>query len=69
MRVIENFKTFPESMNTSSSDQRFRSYGHWKLGVLPNSVLDRPQRPEQSEHWIRCKMKLKILRKPKLVDN
>jgi hypothetical protein len=26
--VIENFENFPESTNTSSSDQRFRSYGH-----------------------------------------
>jgi fructose-1-phosphate kinase PfkB-like protein len=27
-KVIENFETFPESINTPSSDQRFRNYGH-----------------------------------------
>jgi hypothetical protein len=34
MKVIENFETFPESTNTSSYDQWFRSYEHYKLGVL-----------------------------------
>jgi hypothetical protein len=34
MKVIENFEIFPESTNTPSYDQRFRSYGHCKLGVL-----------------------------------
>jgi hypothetical protein len=34
MKVIENFETFPESINTPSSYQRFRSYDHCKLGVL-----------------------------------
>jgi hypothetical protein len=27
-KVIENFETFPESTNTPSSDQQFRSYCH-----------------------------------------
>jgi hypothetical protein len=27
-KVIENFETLPESINTPSSDQRFMSYGH-----------------------------------------
>jgi hypothetical protein len=34
MKVIENFETFPESINTSSYDQWFRNYEHYKLGVL-----------------------------------
>jgi hypothetical protein len=35
MKVIENFEAFPESTNTPSSDQQFRSYDHCKLeGVL-----------------------------------
>jgi hypothetical protein len=38
-RVIERFETFPERTNTPSSDQRFRSYGHWNLEEV--SVLDR----------------------------
>jgi hypothetical protein len=28
IKVIENFETFPEIINTPSSDQQFRSYGH-----------------------------------------
>jgi hypothetical protein len=32
--MIENFETFPESTNTPPSDQWFRNYDHWKLGVL-----------------------------------
>jgi hypothetical protein len=28
VKVIENFETFLERTNTSSSDQWFRSYGH-----------------------------------------
>jgi hypothetical protein len=39
VKVIENFGTFLKSTNTPSSNQRFRSYGHWKLGEV--SVLDR----------------------------
>jgi hypothetical protein len=39
IKVIENFETFPESTNMPLSDQRFRNYGHWKLGEV--SVLDR----------------------------
>jgi hypothetical protein len=31
-KVIDNFQTFRESINTSSSGQRFRSCGHCKLG-------------------------------------
>jgi hypothetical protein len=38
VKVIENFETFPKSANTPSSDQQFKSYGHWKLGKV--SVLD-----------------------------
>jgi hypothetical protein len=34
IKVIENFESFPESINTPSYHQRFRSYGHCKLGVL-----------------------------------
>jgi hypothetical protein len=34
MKVIENFETSPESINTPSYDQWFRSYDHYKLGVL-----------------------------------
>jgi hypothetical protein len=34
MKVIENFEVFPGRINTPSYDQRFRSYGHCKLGVL-----------------------------------
>jgi hypothetical protein len=34
MKVIENFETFLESTNTPSHDQWFRSYDHYKLGVL-----------------------------------
>jgi hypothetical protein len=33
-KVIENLKTFPESINIPSYDQQFRSYDHCKLGVL-----------------------------------
>jgi hypothetical protein len=32
MKVIENFVTFLESINTPSSNQRFKSYDHCKLG-------------------------------------
>jgi hypothetical protein len=39
VKVIKNFKTFPESINTPSSDQQFRNFGHWKLGEV--LVLDR----------------------------
>jgi hypothetical protein len=39
VKVIENFDTFPKSTNMLSYDQRFRSYGHWKLEEA--SVLDR----------------------------
>jgi hypothetical protein len=39
VKVIENFETFSESTNTLSSNQRFRSYGHWKVGE--GSVFDR----------------------------
>jgi hypothetical protein len=39
VKVIENFETFPERTNMPSYDQRFRSYGHWKLEEA--SVLDR----------------------------
>jgi hypothetical protein len=39
MIVIDNFETFLESTNMPSYDQRFRSYGHWKLEKV--SVLDR----------------------------
>jgi hypothetical protein len=28
IKVIDNFETFPESTNMSSSDQQFRSYDH-----------------------------------------
>jgi hypothetical protein len=42
VKVIENFKTFSESTNMPSYDQRFRSYGHWKLEET--SVLDRSGR-------------------------
>jgi hypothetical protein len=31
-KVIDNFDTFPKSTNTPSYAQRFRSYGHCKLG-------------------------------------
>jgi hypothetical protein len=34
VKVIDNFETFPESINMSSSDQQFKSYDHCKLGVL-----------------------------------
>jgi hypothetical protein len=34
MKVIQNFETFPEIINTPLSDQRLRSYDHCKLGVL-----------------------------------
>jgi hypothetical protein len=34
-RVIESFVTFLESTRISSYDQRFWSYDHFKLGVLP----------------------------------
>jgi hypothetical protein len=34
IKVIENFDTFPESINTPSHDQQFRNYDHCKLGVL-----------------------------------
>jgi hypothetical protein len=37
MEVIENFETFLESINAPLSDQKFRNYGHWKLGEV--SVL------------------------------
>jgi hypothetical protein len=30
VKAIGNFINFPESTNTPSYDQRFRSYGHWK---------------------------------------
>jgi hypothetical protein len=33
MKVIENFETFLENINAPSY-QRFRSYGHYMLGVL-----------------------------------
>jgi hypothetical protein len=39
VKVIENFETFLESTNMPSYDQRFKSYGHWKLEEA--SVLDR----------------------------
>jgi hypothetical protein len=32
-KVISNFKAFPESINTLSYDQQFKSYDHCKLGV------------------------------------
>jgi hypothetical protein len=35
VKVIENFETFSGGANTPSSDKQFRSYGQWKLGVLP----------------------------------
>jgi hypothetical protein len=43
MKVIENFETFLERINTPSYDQWFRSYDHCKLGgVAGNSwFLDR----------------------------
>jgi hypothetical protein len=34
MKVIGNFEIFPESTNKPLSNQLFRSYDHWKLGVL-----------------------------------
>jgi hypothetical protein len=34
IKLIDNFETFLESINTPSHDQRFRSYDHCKLGVL-----------------------------------
>jgi hypothetical protein len=34
LKVIDNFGTFPESINTPSYEQQFRSYDHCKLGVL-----------------------------------
>jgi hypothetical protein len=39
VKVIENFVNFSERIDVSSYDQRFRSYGHWKLEEA--SVLDR----------------------------
>jgi hypothetical protein len=42
VKVIYNFETFPESTNMPSYNQRFRSYGHWKLEEA--SVLDRSGR-------------------------
>jgi hypothetical protein len=36
MKVIENFETFSESINTPSYDQRFGSYVHCKLGCVEN---------------------------------
>jgi hypothetical protein len=34
VKVIDNFETFPESINTFPSDQQFKSYDHCKLRVL-----------------------------------
>jgi hypothetical protein len=33
-KVVDNFDIFPEIIDTSSSDLRFRSYDLCKLGVL-----------------------------------
>jgi hypothetical protein len=38
VKVIDNLETFLESTNMPSSDQRFRSYGHWNLEEA--SILD-----------------------------
>jgi hypothetical protein len=32
MKVIENFEIFPEITNMPLSDQRFKTYDHYKLG-------------------------------------
>jgi hypothetical protein len=44
VKLKENFETFPESINMPSYNQRFRSYGHWKLEET--SVLDRSNYPD-----------------------
>jgi hypothetical protein len=45
MKVIDNFETFPESIDAPSYDQQFRSYDHCNFGgggVAGNSwFLDR----------------------------
>jgi hypothetical protein len=41
IKVIDNFETLSESINTPSYDQRFRSYDHYKLSAAENLFLDR----------------------------
>jgi hypothetical protein len=38
MEVIENFETFPESINTPASNQRFRNYGKVRGGVSSGQI-------------------------------
>jgi hypothetical protein len=37
--VIENFETFPESINMPSYNQQFRSYDHCKLGDIAGNYF------------------------------